>query len=169
MSDPSQISEVAGQPAPESRKHGADRRIQELLRDRRQDRERIADLEHQLAELEVVRGDLERWKSELNQMRGAYEEQEKKLPERIAAAREQGQKLFKDFAAVVTGVPLDQSAFRALVTSTNGPELMYALGLGLRVIAGMRQRQQQAEQMEYYRTLHRQHFSGTNEGANDGR
>jgi len=164
MSDPSQISEVAGQPAPESRKHGADRRIQELLRDRRQDRERIADLEHQLAELEVVRGDLERWKSELNQMRGAYDEQEKKLPERIAAAREQGLKLFSDFEAVVTGVPLDQQAFRALLASTNGPELMYALGLGFRVIAGMRQRRNQAEtdrqQVEYYRQLHRQHFSG---------
>ena len=178
MSDALQIeaSKAAEQPAPESRKHGADQRIQELLRDRKRDRELIADLERELSEaakradrqeseMQAIRSDLARWKTELAELRGFYEEQEKKLRDRIAAAREQGRRLFADFDAVVTGVSVDQNTFRALLASTNGAELMYALGLGLRVIAGMRQRQQQAEQVEYYRNLHRQHFSGT-EGAN---
>jgi len=163
-------SHVETQPTPRPkqphRNPGAEQRIQELVNDRKRDRQRIADLER---EGERQKRTLQARDNELAQLRAEAQKQKarlEKVPERIAEAREKGRKLFGDFDAVVAGVPVDQEAFLALLASTNGPELMYAAGLGMRMIGVLRQLRGQAEadkqRVDYYRELHRQHFAGGN-------
>jgi len=158
-------------------KKGADVRIRELLDERKRDRQRIEHLERQLSDraLEAERqkeastalhAELEAKDRQLAQFRAEREEQQKSVPERIAKAREEGRRLFRDFDAVVGPVQLDRQAFEALLASGNAPELMYAAGLGVRLIGQFRQIQSQAQadkqRTDYYRQLHHQHFPGEN-------
>ena len=163
-------------------KKGAALRIRQLLDERKQDSKRISDLERQLADcaqktereqetLKSLHADLEAKDHELAQSRDEREEQQKKMPERIAKAREEGRKLFRDFDAIIGGVAVDREAFQTLLASKNGAELMYACGLGLRMIGLLRELQSQEQsdkqRVEHYRQLHRQHLAGGNSGIVD--
>jgi hypothetical protein len=136
-------------------KGGAEHRIDELVRKRQKDRERIGELEHQLSE-RTQEGERQR------------EAQQKKTAERIAKAREEGRGLFADFDAVITGIPVDRQAFESIIASANGPDVLYAIGLGMRMIGVLRQlhgqTQADRERIEYYRQMHQQHFTGENNG-----
>jgi hypothetical protein len=129
-------------------------RVQQLLGELKQRKKRIADLERELGEI-----------------RSEQEARQKAMPAQIVAAREKGRRLFGDFDEVTGLVALDLQAFEALLSSSNGPELMYYCGLGMKALATLRQFQNQAktaaERVEYYRNIHRQHFAGT--GVENGR
>ena len=179
----SELAEVRSNPdarrSPE--KKNADLRIRELLGDRKRDRERIAALESQLSDRtrevarqeeasSALRADLDDRNRELAEFRAERDGKQERMPERIAAAREAGRKLYADFDAVCAFVSLDRQAFDAMLTSANGPELMYAAGVGFKALGILRQLQGQAQadkqRVEYYKKLHQQHFAGAN---NNGR
>lgn len=109
--------------------------------------------------------------SELVQLRTErqkLEERQKRMPELVAEAVAEGRKMFEDFDSVIHGVPVDRQAFEAILASANGPELFYAAGLGMRLIALRRQVQNQAQEdqqrIAYYRQMHQQHFTGEQNG-----
>jgi hypothetical protein len=82
------------------------------------------------------------------------------LPTLAARAREKGREMFPDFDVITGPVQLDQRTFEALLTSALGPQLFYAMGLGLRIIAAKIEKQSYDSRVEYYRQQHEQHFKG---------
>ena len=149
-------------------KRGRDERIAQLLA-------KVKELGKQLSErtreTEQQKQLLQTRDQELSQLRAERqksEERQKGMPERIAKAVAEGRKLFGDFDSVIHGVPVDRQAFEVILASANGPELFYAAGLGMRLIALMRQIQNQAQEEQqriaYYRQMHQQHFTGEQNG-----
>ena len=135
--------------------------------------ERISQLTAKLrerdTELATLRRNSEAELARLRPIAAEREARQSKMPERIAQAVAEGRRQFADFDDVIRGVQLDAQAFEALLSSTNGPYLMYTAGLGMRTIRAiqtMRQLQAEKEQIEqaererieHYRKLHRQHF-----------
>ena len=154
---PAQPAQAEGAPQEKPEPKGKHRnrkteaRFQELLDQRKAFARRAVELEQKVAAAE----------QELVPMRAvcqALQDAAAAVPARIAQARERGRKLFVDFDAVISHVSISQDAFLALLASENGPELMYAAGLGVQVLAD-RQR------VEYYRNLHERHFAAVKEGA----
>jgi hypothetical protein len=152
---------------PEMRKTSAEERIAQLLAAKASFKEKADEAQTLVLTLQQVLSErdqeLAQQKIELTKLRAESEGRKsrcKEMPTRIAEVREQGRKMFGDFDAVITGVPVGHEAFEALLASPNGPELMYAAGLGLRIITLLRQQQEQAEfdqqRVEYYRQLNRQ-------------
>ena len=161
-------SETLESGRPQPKKLNRDERIAQLTGERRR-------LERQLSEraqeAERQKETLQARDHELALLQADREEQEarrKMMPERVAKAREEGRKLFWDFDAVISGVPVDRQAFEAILASSNGPELMYAAGLGTKMIGVLRQlrvqTQSDQQRIEYYRQMHQEHFAGETNG-----
>jgi chromosome segregation ATPase len=145
-------------------KKDTSQRFRELLDERNDWRRRAQAAESAIATesgtLKTLRSNLEAKDRELEQFRAEQKEREKNLLELAGRAREHGRKMFTDFDAVIANVNLDRQAFQALVTSTNGPYLMYATGIGIKALKVQSQVQADKERVQYYRQLHQQHFSG---------
>jgi hypothetical protein len=118
-----------------------------------------AQLVERAQEAERLRTALTAKERELAPFQSEREKLQKEMPALIAKAVETGRKLFPDFDEVVGLVNLAPRVFGALLTSPNGVELMYALGLGLRIIDARRQKQADDERINYYRIQHQAHFS----------
>jgi chromosome segregation ATPase len=145
-------------------KKDTSQRFRELLDERNDWRRRAQAAESAIATesetLRTLRTNLEAKDRELEQFRAEQKEREKNTLELTSRAREHGRKMFADFDAVIANVNLDRQAFQALVTSTNGPYLCYATGLGIKALKFQSQVQADRERVEYYRQLHQQHFAG---------
>lgn len=165
----SKVAEVQRDTVPRAKprvrtKEDTSRRFRELLDERDDWRRRAQAAESSIASesetLRTLRSNLEAKDRELEQFRAEQQEREKNTLELASRAREHGRKMFADFDAVIANVNLDRQAFQALVTSTNGPYLCYATGLGIKALKFQSQIQADRERVKYYRQLHQQHFAG---------
>lgn len=144
------------EPAPQKhRKDKADttQRFRDLLAQLTTAKQQLAE---RTQEVESLRADLRA----KDRARAQVESEREQLPALVARARDKGRKIFPDFDAVIGPVQLDQKTFEGLLTHPHGVELMYAMGLGLRIIAARIEKQNFDSRAEYYRQQHQQHFKG---------